>query len=62
MTRDPQLFFRSCTKPVVVFDEIHQLCDPARLLKIGADVFPKLKILTQSRWSGPFAVAARKKS
>ena len=43
MVRDPQVFFRSCSKPVVVFDEIHQLHDPARLLKIGADVFPKLK-------------------
>jgi uncharacterized protein len=28
-----------------VFDEIHQLQDPSRLLKIGADVFPDLKIL-----------------
>lgn len=45
MVRDPQLFFRSCTKPVVVFDEIHQLRDPTRVLKIGADLFPKLKIL-----------------
>ncbi|MCM2358923.1 MAG: ATP-binding protein [Geobacteraceae bacterium] len=45
MVRDPQLFFRSCDKPVVVFDEIHQLRDPARLLKIGADLFPDLKIL-----------------
>ncbi len=29
----------------MVFDEVHQLRDPARLLKIGADGFPKLKIL-----------------
>ena len=43
--RDPQLFFRGCSKPVVIFDEIHQLRDPARVLKIGADGFPKLKIL-----------------
>jgi len=57
MTRDPQLFFRSCTKPVVVFDEIHQLRDPARLLKIGADVFPKLKILA----TGSSTLAASKK-
>jgi predicted AAA+ superfamily ATPase len=27
MVRDPQVFFRSCDKPVVVFDEIHQLHD-----------------------------------
>lgn len=43
--RDPELFYRSVTHPVVVFDEIHQLKDPARLLKIGADRFPHLKIL-----------------
>lgn len=45
MVRDPLLFFRSCEKPVLVFDEIHQLNDPTRLLKIGADLFPSLKIL-----------------
>lgn len=45
MVRDPLLFFRSCSKPVLVFDEIHQLNDPTRLLKIGADLFPNLKIL-----------------
>lgn len=45
MLRDPQLFFRTCSKPIVVFDEIHQLRDPTRLLKIGADLFPHLRIL-----------------
>ncbi|MBI4472286.1 MAG: ATP-binding protein [Acidobacteria bacterium] len=55
--RDPQLFYRSCTKPIVVFDEIHQLRDPARLLKIGADAFPKLKILA----TGSSTLAASKK-
>ena len=45
MVRDPQLFFRGCSKPIVVFDEVHQLRDPARVLKIGADGFPKLKLL-----------------
>ncbi len=43
--RDPELFFRSCEMPMVVFDEIHQLRDPSRVLKIGADAFPRLKIL-----------------
>lgn len=43
--RDPELFFRNCAKPVVVFDEIHQLKDPSHLLKIGADLFPHLKFL-----------------
>ena len=45
MIRDPPAFYRSCEKPVVVFDEVHQLRDPARLLKIGADEFPTLRIL-----------------
>jgi uncharacterized protein len=43
--RDPESFYRSVKKRVVVFDEVHQLPDPSRLLKIGADDFPKLKIL-----------------
>jgi len=55
--RDPELFFRSCEKPVVVFDEIHQLSDPSRLLKVGADLFPKLKILA----TGSSTLAASKK-
>ncbi|MFN0183102.1 MAG: ATP-binding protein [Aquabacterium sp.] len=45
MVRDPQVFYRGCARPIVVFDEVHQLRDPARLLKIGADGFPRLKIL-----------------
>jgi predicted AAA+ superfamily ATPase len=57
MVRDPQVFFRSCVKPVVVFDEIHQLRDPARLLKIGADMFPQLKILA----TGSSTLAASRK-
>jgi len=57
MVRDPQLFFRGCSKPVVIFDEIHQLRDPARVLKIGADGFPKLKILA----TGSSTLAASRK-
>ena len=57
MVRDPKVFFRSCHKPVVVFDEVHQLRDPTRLLKIGADEFPKLKILA----TGSSTLAASKK-
>lgn len=55
--RDPQLFFESCTKPVIVFDEIHQLRDPARLLKIGADLYPSIKILA----TGSSTLAASRK-
>ena len=43
--RDPESFFWSVKQRFVVFDEVHQLSDPSRLLKIGADGFPKLKIL-----------------
>lgn len=57
MVRDPQLFYRGCSKPIVVFDEIHQLRDPARLLKIGADGFPGLRILA----TGSSTLAASKK-
>lgn len=57
MVRDPQLFFGGCTTPVVVFDEIHQLRDPSRVLKIGADLFPKLRILA----TGSSTLAASKK-
>src|SRR5712672_797890 len=44
MVRDPAVFYRSVSEPIVVFDEIHQLRDPSRVLKIGADMFPRLKI------------------
>jgi hypothetical protein len=57
MVRDPELFYRGIDKPVVVFDEIHQLRDPSRLLKIGADVFPNLRILA----TGSSTLAASKK-
>lgn len=57
MVRDPQVFFRGCGNQIVVFDEIHQLRDPARILKIGADEFPHLRILA----TGSSTVAASKK-
>jgi hypothetical protein len=55
--RDPESFFRAVKKPVVIFDEVHQLPDPSRLLKIGADEFPKLKILA----TGSSTLAATQK-
>ena len=33
MLRDPILFLKDCDRPVLVFDEIHQLGDPSRMLK-----------------------------
>jgi predicted AAA+ superfamily ATPase len=43
--RDPESFYRSAKKRRIVLDEVHQLPDPSRLLKIGADEFPHLQIL-----------------
>lgn len=57
MVKDPEFFFRNCDKPLVIFDEIHQLKDPSRLLKIGADMFPHIKILA----TGSSTLAAGKK-
>ena len=55
--RDPESFFRSVKQLCVVLDEVHQLLDPSRLLKIGADGFPKLKILA----TGSSTLAATQK-
>jgi uncharacterized protein len=55
--RNPLLFFRAAPKSVVVFDEIHQLRDPSRLLKIGADEFPGIRILA----TGSSTLAASRK-
>jgi uncharacterized protein len=55
--RDPESFFRSVKQRTVVFDEVHQLPDPSRLLKIGADGFPRLKILA----TGSSTLAATQK-
>lgn len=54
---DPESFFGSVTQKHVVFDEVHQLPDPSRLLKIAADGFPKLKILA----TGSSTLAATQK-
>ena len=43
--QDPESLYRYVKKRFVVFDEVHQLPDPSRLLKISADGFPRLKIL-----------------
>jgi len=57
MVADPELFYRTCDRPIVIFDEIHQLRDPSRLLKIGADGFPRLRILA----TGSSTLAATEK-
>ena len=57
MVRDPEFFYKNCEQPVVIFDEIHQLKDPARILKVGADGFPHLRILA----TGSSTLAAGRK-
>ena len=43
---EPELFYDTLPKDaIVVFDEIHKLEDPSRILKIAADVYPHLRIL-----------------
>ena len=54
--RDPE-FFRSVKQRFVVLDEVHQLPDPSRLLKIAADEFSRLKILATG--SSPLAATGR---
>ena len=54
---DPEAFYRSLAKPRLILDEVHQLPDPSRLLKIGADAFPNLKILA----TGSSTLAATRK-
>ncbi len=54
---DPERFFGSLDAATIIFDEIHQLADPSRLLKIGADEFPQLKILA----TGSSTLAATQK-
>ena len=55
---DPELFFRSqAAKTPVVLDEVHRLADPSRVLKIGADEIPRLRILA----TGSSTLAATRK-
>jgi predicted AAA+ superfamily ATPase len=54
---DPEFFYSQVRRPIVVFDEIHQLPDPTRLLKIAADEFPRLKVVA----TGSSTLAAARK-
>ncbi|MBL8941727.1 MAG: ATP-binding protein, partial [Myxococcales bacterium] len=42
---DPEHFFATVGARVLVLDEVHQLEDPSRVLKIAADEFPTLRVL-----------------
>lgn len=55
---DPEPFYERLEKGnIVIFDEIHRLEDPSRVLKIAADAYPHLKILA----TGSSTLAATKK-
>lgn len=54
---DPEFFFSQVQQPIVIFDEIHQLPDPTRLLKLAADEFPHLKVIA----TGSSTLAAARK-
>ena len=54
---NPEAFFRSLKKRRVILDEVHQLADPSRLLKIATDEFPHLRVLA----TGSSTMAATKK-
>ncbi len=55
---DPESFFDGLAHgTIVVLDEIHQMADPSRLLKIAADGYPHLRILA----TGSSTLAATKK-
>ncbi len=57
LLEDPEAFFASLERPHLVLDEVHQLTDPSRILKIAADEFPKLRILA----TGSSTLAATRK-
>lgn len=55
---DPESYYQSIQPgSVIVFDEVHRLEDPARILKIGTDEFPAIKILA----TGSSSLAATRK-
>ncbi len=57
MVSDPEIFYRNCSRKIVIFDEIHQLRNPSTVLKIGADMFPRIKIIA----TGSSTLAASRK-
>jgi uncharacterized protein len=55
---DPELFLDGqVSGATLVFDEVHHLKDPSRLLKIAADEYPQLKVLA----TGSSTLAATRK-
>jgi predicted AAA+ superfamily ATPase len=55
---DPELYLDSqATGSILIFDEVHHLDNPSRLLKIAADEYPQLKVLA----TGSSTLAATRK-
>ncbi len=54
---DPEQLLASVRAPTLVLDEVHQLPDPSRLLKIAADTKPALRVLA----TGSSTLAATQK-
>ncbi len=55
---DPEAFYDSLDRgTVIIFDEIHRLKDPSRVLKIASDAYPHLKALA----TGSSTLAATRK-
>lgn len=54
---DPESFYAELKTKLVLLDEVHQLPDPSRLLKIGTDTRPDLRILA----TGSSTLAATRK-
>lgn len=43
--KSPEIFYANTEQREIIFDEVHQLDDPSRLLKIGSDVYPDKRII-----------------
>lgn len=54
---EPVRFFKSLGTQTLVLDEVHQLPDPSKVLKIAADEFPKLRVVA----TGSSTLAATEK-
>ena len=57
LLHEPEPFLESVRQPVLILDEVHQLPDPSRVLKIAADGFAHLKVLA----TGSSTLAATQK-
>lgn len=57
LLKDPDVYLRQVTTRHLVLDEVHQLPDPARVLKLAADEFPGLRVLA----TGSSTVAASRR-